>query len=86
MPPKTAALTPATKTRRSPVSLADILDRFDHLKRQRAAGRLAERILRLVSSTDSETGEMALEIAATAVRMNQEPQTNGTTTDLPPVP
>jgi hypothetical protein len=71
----------ATTTARRPAILqADLLDRFAHLRRQREAGRLAERILRIVSSVEQETGEMALEIAATAVRMNQ-PEANGALPD-----
>ncbi len=81
MPTKPTPQPPSgsTKIRQTGPKQAELLDRFAHLRRQREAGRMAERILRLVSSADPEVGEMALEIAATAVRMNQEPESNGAT-------
>jgi hypothetical protein len=48
---------------------AELLLRFEHLDRQRKAGRLAERILRLVATADPVTAEIAMEIASTAFRM-----------------
>ncbi len=80
MPAKPTTQSTTTTARRPAIPQADLLDRFGHLRRQREAGKLAERILRIVASVEPGTGEMALEIAATAVRMNQ-PGANGSVPD-----
>jgi len=58
----------AVATRRGPKQ-SELFAKFSHLDRQREAVQLATRILRLVACADSETAEIAMEIAGTAVRM-----------------
>lgn len=58
---------------------ADLFDRFAHLKHQRDAGRLAERVLRMLSTADPETAHLAINIASTAMNMED----NGHPVPLP---
>lgn len=73
--PTTTKTTPAVTTtaRRSAILQADLLDRFAHLRRQREASKLAERIVRIVAGASDGVGAMALEIAVKALGANQAP-------------
>jgi hypothetical protein len=68
MPRKPATQSDATP-RAPSLKQADLWVKFPHLNRQRVAGRLAERILRMVSTVDDETALLAIEIASTAAGM-----------------
>jgi len=62
-----------TPTRRKPSpKQADLFIKFRHLDRQRQANQLAIRILKILSVADPDVAEIAIEIAATSVRMKGE--------------
>jgi hypothetical protein len=69
-----APVSAPVSTRRPAIKQADLFAKFGHLERQREAGKLAERILRIVAgATDDKVGAMALEIAGKALEVNQAP-------------